>query len=83
VDKTVSTGRTTTSAPRDSPGARRTKELRSSLVQDPSSFHLGLELTLCHSSPNPNSSQRELVSQECWHIGLQDGQVTVRDSKTS
>jgi len=23
------------------------------------------ELTLCHSSPYPNSAQRELVSQEC------------------
>jgi hypothetical protein len=42
-----------------------------------------LELTLYHISPYPNSSWRELVSQECWHTGSQEGQATVRDSKTS
>ena len=41
------------------------------------------ELTLCHSSPYPNSSQRELVYQEYWHKDLQERQATVRDSKTS
>jgi hypothetical protein len=42
-----------------------------------------LELKLCHNSPYPNLSQRELVSQEYGHTGLQEGQATVRDSKTS
>ena len=28
-----------------------------------------LKLNLCQSSPYPNSSQRELVSQECSHTG--------------
>jgi hypothetical protein len=65
VDTPVSTDRTTTSALRDPPRVPRTQELRSSQEQDPSSFHLYPELTLCHSSPYPNSSQRELVSQEC------------------
>ena len=40
-------------------------------------------LTLCHSSPYPNSSWRELVSQEYWHTDLQLGQATVKDSKSS
>jgi hypothetical protein len=26
------------------------------------------EVTLCHSFPYPNSTRRELISQECWHI---------------
>jgi hypothetical protein len=26
------------------------------------------ELNLCHTGPYPNNDQRELVSQECWHI---------------
>ena len=41
------------------------------------------ELTLCHSSPYSNSSQRELVSQGYWHTGLQEEQATVRDSINS
>ena len=40
------------------------------------------ELTLYHSSPHPNSSWRELVSQEYLHTGLQEGQAKVRDNKT-
>jgi hypothetical protein len=35
------------------------------------------ELTLCHSSPYPNSSQ------EYWHTGLQKRQTIIRVSKTS
>ena len=27
--------------------------------------NLGLELTLCHNSPYPNPSGKELVSEEC------------------
>jgi hypothetical protein len=42
-----------------------------------------LELTLCHSSLYPNSTKREVISQEYWHTDLQEGQATVRDSKTS
>jgi hypothetical protein len=40
ADTPMSTGRTTTSAPRDLPGALRTPELMNSPGQDPSSFHL-------------------------------------------
>ena len=161
ADTPMSTGRTTTSAPRDLPGALRTQEPRSSLGQDPSTSvpwswscatalciqippweswspktwehredhhfcsniwskrdppkairtqepkeQLGTagdcwgqmgtagdrilkvsvctpELTLCQNSPYSNSPQRELVSQGCWHTGLQEGIGTVRDSKTS
>jgi hypothetical protein len=49
----VSTGNTTTSAPRELPRALRTQDPRSSLGQDPSSFRLCLELTLCHCFPCP------------------------------
>jgi hypothetical protein len=28
-----------------------------------------------------NSSQKELISHDYWHIGLQEGQAAVRDSK--
>jgi hypothetical protein len=45
------------------PNALRTEEQKSSLGQDPSGFHLCLEMTLCHSSKYPNSSQRELFSR--------------------
>jgi hypothetical protein len=41
------------------------------------------ELTLYHSSPYPNSSRRELVSQEYGHTGLKKGHTKLRDSKTS
>jgi hypothetical protein len=41
------------------------------------------ELTLCHSTPYPNSSSRELVSQEYGHTGLQEEKATFRDSKAS
>jgi hypothetical protein len=41
------------------------------------------ELTLCHSSPYPKSSQKELVSEGYWHTSLQEGKATVRDSKNS
>jgi hypothetical protein len=41
------------------------------------------ELILCHSTPYPNSSLKELVSREYWHTDLQEGQVTVKDSKTT
>jgi hypothetical protein len=41
------------------------------------------ELTMCHSSPYPNSIQKELVSQEYQHSALQEEQATVRNSKTS
>lgn len=34
------------------------------LLEKAFGFHLHLELILCHSSPYPNFSQRELVSQE-------------------
>ena len=33
----------------------------------PSGFHLHLDLTLCHSFLYPNSTRKELVSQEYWH----------------
>lgn len=46
-------------------GNRGMQGPRSSLGQDSSSFHLHPELTPCHSSPYSNSSQRELVSQDC------------------
>jgi hypothetical protein len=39
------------------------------------------ELTLCHSSPYPNSVGRKKFSQKYWHTGLQEGQATIRDSK--
>ena len=35
------------------------------LKVDPSGFYLCWELTLCHSAPYPNTTRRELVSQEC------------------
>jgi hypothetical protein len=84
----VSTGKTTISA--QIPGPRGTRP------QPPGHRNQGTagdrilqvsictqELTLCHSYPYPNSSQRELVFQEYWHTGLQEGQVTVRDRKTA
>jgi hypothetical protein len=54
----VSSCKTTTSVQRDQPGVLRAQELRSSLGQDPSSFHLGQEVILCYSSPYPNASER-------------------------
>lgn len=39
--------------------------------------------SVLQSSPYSNSSQKELVSQEYRQTGLQEGQATVRDSKTS
>jgi hypothetical protein len=65
ADKPVTTGKTTTSAQRDLPGILRTKELRSGLGQEPFDFPLLQELILCHSAPYPNTTRRELVSQEC------------------
>jgi hypothetical protein len=64
TDMPVSTSKTTTSAPRDqpepsghrNPGAEWNRILPVSICT--------LELTMCHSSPYPNSSRRELVSQE-------------------
>ena len=38
---------------------------------------------ILYSPPYPNSSRRELVSQEYWHTGWQEWQVKVRDSNTS
>ena len=67
---------------RDPPRAIRTQEPRISWGQDPSGFCTS-DLTLYHISPYLNSSEREVVSKEYWHIGLQDGQDTVRDSKTN
>jgi hypothetical protein len=51
----------------DLPRAIRMQEPRNSQVQDPYSFYLrpGAD----HSSPYPNSSQRVVVSQKCWHTG--------------
>jgi hypothetical protein len=62
VDKPVSTSKTISSAQRDPPEDHRTQKHRSSQWQDPSSFHLHPELTLCHRAPYTNSSQRELAS---------------------
>lgn len=36
-----------------------------------------------HSAQYRNTTGRELVAQEHCHTGLQEGQVTVRDSKTN
>ena len=66
----MSTGKTTTIA--QIPGPRKThpepsEHRNQGTVRDrilPVSVWT-LELTLCHSSPYPNSSQRELVSQAC------------------
>ena len=84
----VSTGNTTTSA--QIPGPRRTSPEPSGHRNQGTAgdrilqvSFCTVELTLCHSSPYPNSSQKELVSQEYWYTGLQEGQATVRDRKTS
>jgi hypothetical protein len=67
ADTPVSTGRTT-SALSDPSRIHRAQDPRSSLGQDLSGFHLPLEQTLCHSSPYPDPSRREQVSQEYWHM---------------
>ena len=43
------------------PRILRTREPRSNLGQNPSSFHLHLELILCHSAIHPNTTWREMV----------------------
>lgn len=65
ADSPVSTGKTTTSVPRDPPRALKIQERRSRLGQDLSGFHLHLELSLCHRSSYQNPTWRELVTQEC------------------
>ena len=84
----VSTGKTITSA--QIPGPRGTHPEPSGDMNQGKSGDRILWVsfctpkpTLCHSSPYPNSSQGELVSQEYGHTGLQEGKATVRDSKTS
>jgi hypothetical protein len=67
ADMSMSTGKTTTSAPTDLPRDLRTQESRSSLGRDLSCFHLHPELILCHSTQYPYTTRRELVSQECQH----------------
>ena len=41
------------------------QEPKNALEQDPSSFHVHPEKTLCHGSPYQGPTGRELVSQEC------------------
>jgi hypothetical protein len=55
ADTPASTSKTTTSALRDRPGTLRTQEPMNSLRQNPLGFCLLQELTLCHSSPYPNT----------------------------
>jgi hypothetical protein len=88
ADLLVSTGKTTASA--QIPGPRETYPEPSGHRNQGTArdrilpvFIYTQELTLCHSSPYPNSPWRELVSQEYWHTGLQERQATVRDSMTS
>ena len=90
----VSTSKTTTTStqihgPR---GIHPGQKSRNTLGQDPQGTHWDRILpvsvctpllTLCHSFPYPCSSQRELVSQEYWDIGLREEQATVRDIKIS
>ena len=73
----VSTGKTTTSVQRDPHKAIRTQELRSSLGQNPTGFHLPTELILCHSSSYPN------VSGESWSPRSADTTVSTGKTTTS
>jgi hypothetical protein len=88
ADTPMSTGKTTTSAQIRGPKETRSEPSRHrNQGRERDSILLVSvwtpELTLCHSSPYPNSSLRELVSQEYWHTGFQHGWATVRDSNTS
>ena len=55
------------------PESSRHRKPGISLAVNPSSFHLHPELTMYINSPYPNSSQKELVSQD--NIGLQERQA--------
>jgi hypothetical protein len=80
----LSTGKNTTSAQilvHERPSQSH-KDTGSKDQPGTGSFQSALKLTLYYSSPYPNSSQRELVSQEYRHTGLQKGQARVRNSKT-
>jgi hypothetical protein len=65
VDKLVNAGKITNSAQRGLPRTLRTKKPRSRLGQELSCLPLNPELILCHSTINPITSKRELVSHEC------------------
>jgi hypothetical protein len=60
---------------KDPPGALKTQELRSSLGQDPSGFHLHQKMNLCHISSYPNPTGKELTGGKS-HSQRQQDQLT-------
>lgn len=71
----MSTGKTTNSAPKNPSGNIKTQELSSCLGQNPSGFHLPQKMNLCHISPYPNPTGKELTRGRI-HKERQQNQLT-------